>query len=403
MRDELRGQLEAEHARKEAALSAREAETARKEKAFTERVRAEVDAQVAKASKDARAAAEAAVALELDAVRGDLAKANEKTKEAQKRELDVRREREGLERAKAELELDVQRRLDEERVRIRDQAKADAAGEHVLRIKEKDALIDSMRKQIDDLKHRSEKGSEQLHGEVLEASLEETLRREFPSDAIEPVARGVRGADVLQRVRLADGTECGAILWESKRTRLWSPGWLPKLRDDQREIRADLAALVTQTLPTGAGPVGAIDNVWVTAFPCFVGLAHLLRKGLVDVAVAHRKHEGRDEKMAALYAYLTGPGFRSRVEGLLEPFTTMKAELEAEKIAMQRLWAKRERQLERALRSTAGLYGDMEGIVGATLPEIERLALPSSDGEDAPADAAPERPPVEHEGGEAAA
>ena len=391
LREELRGEIEAGAAKREAALAVRESEAAKKERAFDERVRAAVEARAASAAQGARAEAQAAVALEVDALRGDLSKSRDALKEAQRQELEVRRRGEALERAKAEFELECQRRMDEERASIREKAKADSVGEQSLKLKEKDALIDSMRKQIDDLKHRSEKGSEQLHGEVLEATLEEALRREFPSDSIEPVARGTRGGDVLQRVRLADGTECGSILWELKRTRLWSPSWLPKLRDDQREIRADLAALVTQALPAGAGPVGSIESVWVSTYPCFVGLAHLLRKGLVDVATAQRRYEGRDEKMAALYAYLTGAGFRSRIEGLLEPFKTMKVELEAEKTAMQRLWAKRERQLERALRSTAGLYGDMEGIVGATLPEIEQLALPDADVE---GDAAAERLPA---------
>jgi hypothetical protein len=378
-RDEIRRELVESMREAQDSIAKREAEAARREADVERRVDVQVKAAAAKAALKAKTEAEAAVAFELEAAKSDLSNARSELGKAKKEELSLRRERQQLEQEKADLALTVQRQLDEERRQIHEKASADVADRHALLMKEKEALIEGMRKTIDELKQKSEQGSQQLQGEVLETSLEDALRREFPADVIEPVAKGVRGADVIQRVRLSTGVECGVILWESKRTRSWVDGWLPKLRDDQREMRAEIAALVTQMLPKGASPVSSIDGVWVSTFPCYVGLAHLLRKCLIDVATAHRAQDGRNEKMAILYEYLTGAGFRSRVEGLLEPFRQMMTDLEDEKRAVQRIWSKREKQLDRALRSTTGLYGDLEGIVGATLPGIASLALPSAD------------------------
>ena len=167
------------------------------------------------------------------------------------------------------------------------------------------------------------------------------------------------------------------ILWESKRTKNWTDSWLPKLRDDQRAMKAELAALVSVALPEGAQPVSQIDGVWVSDYACATGLARALRQGLLGVASATQALEGKQGKMDMLYAYLTGPEFRNRVEGLLDPFRTMMDDLRKEKAAIQRLWSKREKQIERASGSASGLYGDLQGIVGGTIPELEALRLPA--------------------------
>jgi hypothetical protein len=211
----------------------------------------------------------------------------------------------------------------------------------------------------------------------MELELEDLLRRQFPYDEIVPVPKGIHGGDTLQHVHDAAGALCGTILWESKRTKTWSDAWLPKLRDDQRAAKAQIAVLATLEMPKGVTTFVCIDGVWVTSRPCLFGLASALRTGLIEVAAAKRATEGRQDKMEVLYNYLSGSEFRHRVQGIVESFVTLREDLEAEKRAMQRIWAKREKQLDRAVTHTASFYGDLSGIFAGSLPAIEQLDLPA--------------------------
>jgi len=215
---------------------------------------------------------------------------------------------------------------------------------------------------------------------VQELELENLLRSKFPFDTIEPVPKGEFGGDVLQRVVGAGGLASGTILWESKRTRNWSDGWLAKLRDDQRAARAELCVLVSQVLPKGVESFDVVDGVWVTSPRAALPVATVLRHTLLEVSTARQVSEGQQTKTELVYQYLTGPRFRHRVEAIVEAFTSMQDDLAAEKKAIQRQWAKREIQLNNVLQSTAGMYGDLQGIAGKSLQEIEGLALPALDG-----------------------
>jgi hypothetical protein len=282
--------------------------------------------------------------------------------------------------------------MDEERDKIREQAKKEAAEERALKEADKDNLIHVLRKQIAELQRKSEQGSQQTQGEVMELELEDLLRRQFPYDEIVPVPKGVHGGDTLQHVHDAAGCLCGTILWESKRTKAWSDGWLPKLRDDQRAAKAQIAAITTIEMPKGLTTFGCIDGVWVTSRPCLIGLASALRSGLIEIAAAKRATEGQQGKMEILYNYLSGPEFRHRVEGIVEAFITLRQDLETEKRAIQKIWAKREKQLDRAVAHTAGLHGDLRGIIGASLPQIEQLELPALTHDDPDPSAAADDP-----------
>jgi hypothetical protein len=325
--------------------------------------------------EEARVKAEQAVALEVGDLQGQLAEARDKIIEARKAELQLRRDRQDLAERQQELELTVTRTLDSERTTIRAQARQEADEQHRLQEADRDRLIEELRAQINDLKRRSEKGSPQARGEVMELELEDILRDAFPHDRIEAVPVGAHGGDILQHVQDASGLDCGSILWESKRTKNWSDAWLPKLRNDQRAAKAHLAVLTSEELPKGLTHFGAIDGVWVTSRLCLLGLAAALRHGLIEAARSKRSLQGRHDKMEILYAYLAGSEFRHRVEGIVEAFMTLRDDLESEKRSMHRLWAKREKQLERAARNTSGMYGDLAGILGGNLPQIANLEL----------------------------
>jgi hypothetical protein len=296
-----------------------------------------------------------------------------KLAEAQNAQAEVTRKQRELDDAKRELELTVAKRVQAELDTACEKAKKDAEEELKLKVMEKDQTITAMQKQIEDLKRRAEQGSQQLQGEVQELELEALLSAKFPRDSIQPVPKGEFGGDVLQRVMGPLGQSCGAILWESKRTKNWSDGWLPKLREDQRAAKAEIAVIISQALPKEVETFGFVDGVWVAHPKVALPVAMSLRQTLIEVAGARQASEGQQTKMEMVYQYLTGPRFRQRVEAIIEAFSSMKKDLDAEKKVITRQWAKREEQIDRVMQATVGMYGDFQGIAGRTLQEIEGL------------------------------
>ncbi len=360
-------ELDARKKDKEYAEAAKAKEKEWEEKYAQERVNFE---------KQAQKRAEEANATELKDLKEQLSERAKQLKEAQKHELSLRKRQRELEEREKSLVLEIERKLDAERLKIREDALAKAAEEHHLRDREKDKQLEDMRKQIEELKRKAEQGSQQAQGEVQELELEDILRANFRFDDIEPVAKGVRGADVLQKVASSSGKPCGSILWESKRTKAWSEGWIQKLKDDQREAKADMGILVSSNLPKGINHIGCIDGVWVTDFPSLVGLGTALRASVIQVAHAQSALAGKGEKMEMIYQYLSGPEFRHRVEAIVEAFVSMKVDLDSERRTMERIWAKREKQIQRVIRSTSGMYGDLQGLIGTSLAPIALLEAP---------------------------
>jgi hypothetical protein len=232
-----------------------------------------------------------------------------------------------------------------------------------------------MQKQIEELKRRAEQGSQQLQAEVQELELETLLKTKFPRDTVEPVPKGEHGGDVLQRVLGPLGQICGTILWESKRTKNWSDGWLAKLRDDQRTAKAEIAVIISHAVPKDIETFGLVDGVWVALPQAALPVAVALRYTLIETATARLASEGQQTKMELVYQYLTGPRFRQRVQAIVEAFGSMREDLDKEKKAILKQWAKREEQIERVMQSTVGMYGDLQGIAGKTIQEIEGLEL----------------------------
>ncbi|MFZ1087221.1 MAG: DUF2130 domain-containing protein [Terracidiphilus sp.] len=298
---------------------------------------------------------------------------DEKLAEAQNAQAELIKKQRELDDAKRELELTVAKRVQAELSEVRTQAKREGEEGLKLKVLEKEEQIASMQRQIEELRRKAEQGSQQLQGEAQELELESLLRIKFARDTIDPVPKGEFGGDVLHRVIGPLGQLCGTILWESKRTKNWSDGWLPKLRDDQRAAKAEIALLVTQVLPKGVEAFDFIDGVWVTESRCAIPIAIALRQSLVELATARQAGEGQKTKMELVYQYLTGPRFRHRVEAIVEKFEDMQSDLDKERKTMTRLWAKREEQIKGVIETTVGMYGDLQGIAGRTMQEIEGL------------------------------
>jgi hypothetical protein len=382
-RERFRQHLQNEIAKveaRDAALKQREQEVASKsdqlERQIEDRLAAERTKIAVEEAKKARLLLQTDLnetALQINTLKEALAARDEKLRQAQQAQAElVKKERE-LEDAKREVELTVQRRVSEMIATEREQAKQQAEESLQLKLRGKEEQIASMQRKIEELQKKAEQGSQQLQGEVLELELEDTLRQYFPTDKIEPVGKGELGADLVQTVVTPGGTVAGTIIWEIKNTRNWSDGWLPKLRNDKREINADEALMVSNALPKGVLTFDFKDGVWVTGPNCVLPVAAALREKIICVAGAKRTSEGQSTKMERLYDYLTGTGFRDRVEAVLEQFSEMEKDLSRERRFMERQWAKRGQQIHGVIGSTAGLHGDLEGIVGQSMLEIEGL------------------------------
>ncbi|NOU09877.1 MAG: DUF2130 domain-containing protein [Nitrospira sp.] len=373
-------------AKKEEALREREEAVTKAKQAIDDQVAEKLLVErariVSEESKKAKLALQSDIdqkAKELAELQDVLTQRNAKLAEAQQAQADLIRQKRELDDAKRELELTVEKRVQDGLAVTREQAKKEAEEGLKLKVMEKEQTIASMQTQIEELKRRAEQGSQQLQGEVQELELEALLRTKFPRDTIEPVPKGEFGGDALQRVMGPLGQVCGTILWESKRTKNWSDGWLVKLRDDQRTAKADIAIIVSQTLPKDVESFDLVDGIWVTNAKSVFSLAVALRHSLIELASARQALDGQQTKTEMVYQYLTGPRFRHRVEAIVEAFSSMQEDLDREKKAITKQWAKREEQIERVMQATAGMYGDLQGIAGKTIQEIEGLDLPLLD------------------------
>jgi hypothetical protein len=384
---ETRKQFEAQLAAREADFGRREAGLKKSQEDLA-KAREAIDDQVAAKLKAERAAIveteakKARLALTEELGQRDrqladlqqiLATNNSKLAEAQQAQAEVMRKQRELDDARREVELTVEKRVQENLAAVHTKARIEAEDVLKSKVAEKEIQITGMQRQIEELRRKAEQGSQQLQGEALEIELESLLRRRFPRDLIEPVAKGQFGGDVVHRVLGANGQVCGTIIWESKRTKIWNNAWLGKLRDDQRLAKAEIAMIVSTALPPGIENFDLIDNVWVSDPRFAVPLAVVIRQSLIELAGSRQTQEGQQTKMELVYQYLTGPRFRHRIDAIVEKFTDMQADLDRERKLMMRLWAKREEQLKGVLDSTAGLYGDLQGIAGRAMQEIESL------------------------------
>jgi hypothetical protein len=391
---DTRKRYETQLARKETEIATREA-AIRQQQEQIAAARSGIDAEVSAKLDQERAkiaAAEAQkarriVATDLENRTREIADLNEvlkqrdaKLAEAQQAQADLIRKQRELDDARREIDLTIQKQVQAELGTVREKVKQETEAALILKVREKEEQIASMQRQIEDLKRKAEQGSQQLQGEVQELALEGLLRQKFPRDAFDPVPKGEFGGDLIQHVVGPTGQICGSILWEAKRTKNWSDGWLGKLREDQRVAKADVALLVSHALPKGLQTFDQIDGVWVTEPRCAVAVAIALRESLIALSAARLAGEGQQTKMELVYQYLTGPRFRHRIEAVVERFAEMQADLDRERKAMMRLWAKREEQIRGVVEATAGLYGDLQGIAGRTLLEIEGLEMPLLDG-----------------------
>ena len=329
---------------------------------------------IAKAQIDAKAKAQQAFESEKKALAEELLEKDNKINEFRVQELELRKQKRAMEEQQANMEIELQRKLEVERTKMIDQISAsESARFSMIEAEYKKKIEDALRTN-EDLTRKLNQGSQQLQGEVLELELEHVLSNSFLHDQIEEVKKGQRGADVLHTVHTQYGVACGKIIWEAKRAEHWSDKWLHKLKDDQQEAKADIAVLVTTVMPKGKDEIIVrMGDVWVISPQVIKPVAEMLRVVLLEANKLKLVNTGRNEKMELLYNYLSSAQFSQKVRTMLETFESMRSDLEAEKRAMQKIWSKRQTQIERVTINMTTVVGDLQGIAHEALPQLEDL------------------------------
>lgn len=354
-----KGKMEEEQRNLQAEIEKRVAEDVKNKKAtLVEEIKAEVNSE-----KE----------LEMRMLEEKLVEKERRLKEANENELELRKEKNRIEEEKKNFEIEKQRQLDEERKKIEEEAGRKAEKEEKYKIAQLQKKLDDALKVNEEQKRRLEQGSQQMQGEVLELELENVLRSNFLLDEISPVPKGVSGADIIQKVKTNGGRYCGQIAWESKKTKMWSEGWIQKLKDDQRTVKADLAVIVSMTLPEGVNGFTFRDDVWICDVNMALPLATALRINLQNLACERSMSVGKDEKMEALYAYISGVEFQQKVKAVIEAFICLQDGVNKERMAYAKIWSEREKQIQKVLNNTVGMYGDLSGL--APLPQLPMLEL----------------------------
>lgn len=371
------------------ALTLKENELKEKQRTIDKQVSDLVSKKLTEAENKIRESIKKENSLELTDLQSQVVELQNKLTNAAEQELELRKKQRKLEEDQKTFELNKQRELDAARDEIYQKAKSESESDYELKIRDKDQKLDQLSKTVEELNKKLEQGSQQAQGESLEIELEELLKHNFPFDDIVPVAKGVKGADVIQKVKNQFGFECGTILWESKRHKRYDPKWIVKLKEDQRNEKANVSVLITQVLPDNITTFDLQDGVYIGSFNSSVGIASALREQLIQIQILRQSEVGKNQKMESMYNYLTSHEFAQRISAILEAFEAMQKQVNNERNAFEKQWAAREKMLRQVIKNTSGLHGDLKGLIGASLPDIEALQLPES------AESSPVENPVE--------
>ncbi len=375
LQTKLRAQMQDWQKKKDEEFKQKESSLLQQLSAKDEETRKQIEAEKKKLQAELQESIRKSVATDfenqLKMLQQNAADNEEKLKEARKKELEFLQKEQSLKIKEEELQITVQRQLMEEREKLKEQLQKEETErlglkeqEYQLRMKELEKQLDDQKKLAEEMRRKSEQGSMQLQGEVQELMLEEMLQSAFTFDKIEPVGKGVRGADCIQTVHNRFGNEAGRIIYESKRTKDFSNDWIEKLKADMRTLGADVAVIVTQAFPKDMDRFGEKEGVYICSFAEVKSVALLLRDALLKVYEAKKSQENKGDKMVMLYDYLTGAEFNEQWKAIREGFMSMKLSIQRERDAMEKLWTAREKQLEKVLLNAAYIRGSIEGIAG---------------------------------------
>jgi len=359
-----------------------EDEKRRQKETVAETVRTRMQEEGKRLQAEIRARMEEEQAGSIKSLQEELSRKSEQLKEYHRTKSEIERLKREKDELKEAIEAEAERRLSETISAEREKIRKSEEEKSRMKLSEREKVIDQLNQQLKEAQRKAEQGSMQLQGEVQELAIEEYLAAAFPLDTIEEVKKGARGADCVQVVNTRSRQNCGTIYYESKRTKGFQDGWIEKFKNDIRERGADIGVLVTESMPADMDRMGLRDGIWVCSFEEFKGLCVVLRESVVRLSTAVATQENKGDKMGMIYDYLTGNEFRLQVEAIVEGFTQMQADLESEKRAMQGIWKKREKQIEKVLLNTNHMYSSIRGIAGSAVQPVTLLELSAGEEND---------------------
>lgn len=308
----------------------------------------------------------------------ELQRKSNQVKDFNRVQAEVERLKREKDEAQGKAEADAQRRLNEQLAAEREKIRKDEEEKQSLKIRDKDHVIQQLSDQLKDMQRKAEQGSMQAQGEVQELAIEEWLAAAYPLDSIDEIKKGALGGDCIQTINTRAAANCGKIYYESKRTKAFQPRWIEKFKADVQAKGANIGVLVTETMPADLPQMGQRDGIWICTFADLPSLSAVLRDSLIAIHRVLAGQENRGDKMSMVYDFVTSDAFRLQVEAIVEGFTQLQSDLEAEKRAMTRIWKQREKQIEKVLLNTSNMYGAIRGIAGSAIPAVGRLELPGA-------------------------
>ncbi|MGD0877008.1 MAG: DUF2130 domain-containing protein [Anaerolineales bacterium] len=374
--EEERKKLEQETTVKLIGLRQELAEAQKREKKSQDDFESKLEVERKKLEQKSRQEAQAEVIVKMADLEKQIREKNEKIKEAEENELEVKKLKFKLAAREKKFDTEIAQKVKKAIEKTEEDVSKRIESDYRIRELQLEKKLSDAKNKAAELKRKLDQSSQQAQGEVIELELESALKNAFPEDEILPIEKGQAGADIIQNVRTPNGQLCGTIIWETKNTKNWSKTWLSKLRSDQRKIKADVAVLVTIALPKEVKQFALVEGIWVAEYSLALGVASALRATIIQVAMVKQTVKGKHETLQLLYDYLSSLEFRHRIEAMVESFQGMRDDLNKERQMMEKQWAKRDKQIELVVQNVSGMYGDMHAIVGQALPKIRKLELP---------------------------
>lgn len=317
----------------------------------------------------------------LELLQKELDEKSKQVQELHQKEAEIERLKRENNEAESRLKAENEKKLNEKLDLEREKIEKALHEKNELKFKQQEEQLEMLRNELKNAQRKAELSSQQFQGEVQELAIEEFLRQKFPLDSVEEIKKGQRGGDCIQVVHTREFQNCGKIYYESKRTKEFQKAWVEKLKNDMREIGADVGVIVSEALPKEMERMGLFEGVWVCSFEEFKGLSAVLREGVIQVSLAKKSQENKGDKVDLLYHYLTSSEFSMQVNAIIEGFEQLRADLESEKRAMARIWKSREKQIDKVFEGTINMYGSIKGIAGSAIGQVKALELGYDEGD----------------------
>lgn len=199
-----------------------------------------------------------------------------------------------------------------------------------------------LQSKVDDLNRQLEKKSGEQFGEEGELDLYAELVREFPSDDIERIGRGVKGADILHTVMDGERT-AGCIVYESKNVSTWLNTFITQAKKYHTQYETPYVMVVSRVFPKKQRGMCVVDDVPVVEPRLAATLASVMREGILEIAKLRLTKVGADDKARELFAFVVGNEFQTRFRDMADAVEGLQNIQKAERTWHENQWSKQSR------------------------------------------------------------